>query len=321
MSTLIFPNTPTHLETYTDPNQAKWQYDSDGPYWNVVTTTTRKNFSGVKLENTADFSLATAVELIEFDTFQFNIDNYYQGTPGRVVVPTTGFYRIQVSLFSGSQGSGSSYTVQVKKNGAVLETTTIGANQNTSFDETLSLNAMDYLEIWGGESTGTGEILAQSNFAVYRIGFAPGTGISNHVAFSGVRGILNSSASVTNTPTAITYNDVVFNANANVLGDLYWYNTEPERLTVRANGYFKVRAFIQTSSAGSGESYTITLRRTRSGATLSLTSVTMSANDFIELDELFYLIADDYLELMVSNSDNTGAILSTSYVELVREGV
>ena len=47
----------------------------------------------------------------------------------------------------------------------------------------------------------------------------------------------------------------------------------------------------------------------------------MSANDFIELDELFYLLADDYLELMVSNSDNTGAILSTSYVELVREGV
>ena len=80
------------------------------------------------------------------------------------------------------------------------------------------------------------------------IGFAPGTGISNHVAFSGVRGIFNSPAIVTNTPTAVTYNDVVFNANANVLGDLYWYNTEPERLTVRADGYFKVRAFIQTSS-------------------------------------------------------------------------
>lgn len=321
MSTLIFPNTPAHLDTYVDPNQATWQYDSDGPYWNVITSTVRKAFSGVKLENTSAFNLTSGSEIIEFDTFQFNIDNYYQGTPGRVTVPSTGFYRVQISLFTGTEGSGSSYTIMIKKNGLDLETTSLGPNQNTQYDQTLSLNGGDYIEIFGQESTGTGTLLAESNFVVYRVGFAPGTGISNHVAFSGVRAILNASANTTSTPTATTWNNIDFNANANVLGDLYWYNTEPERLAVRADGFYKARAFIATSSAGSNDSYTITLRRTRGVTTTSLTSITMSANDFIELDEIFQFQEDDYVELMISNSDNTGAILSTSYLELVREGV
>ncbi len=171
------------------------------------------------------------------------------------------------------------------------------------------------------QQPGTGTLLDSSNFVVYRVGFAPGTGISNHVAFSGVRTILNASANTTSVATATTWNNIDFNANANVLGDLYWYNTEPERLTVRADGYYKVRAFIETSSAGSNDSYTIALRRTRGVTTTDLTSITMSANDFIELDEIFELQEDDYVELMISNSDNTGAILSTSYLELVREGV
>jgi len=321
MSTLIFPNVPAHLDTYVDPNQATWQYDSDGPYWNVITSTVRKAFSGVKLENTSAFNLTSANEIIEFDTFQFNIDNYYQGTPGKVVVPTTGFYRVQISLFTGTEGSGSSYTILIKKNGLDLETTTLGPNQNTQYDQTLSLNSGDYLEIFGSESTGTGSLLASSNFVVYRVGFAPGTGISNHVAFSGVRSTLNASANTTSVVTAVNWNNIDFNTNANVLGDLYWFNTEPSRLSIRANGFYKARAFVETSSAGSQNSYTIALRRTRGVDTLTLTTITMSANDFIELDEIFELQEDDYLELMISNSDNTGAILSTSYLELVREGV
>ena len=321
MSTLIFPNSPTHLQTYADPNQAIWQFDSDGPYWNVITTTTRKNFSGVKLENSAPFSLTATTEIVEFDTFPFNIDNYYQGTPGRITVPTTGFYRVQVSLFSGTEGSGSSYTIEIRKNGIAIETTSLGPNQNTSFDETLSLNANDYLEIFAKEATGTGTLLANSNFVVYRIGFAPGTGISNHVAFSGARGTLNAVGNTTNTPTAVTWNDTTFNANANVQGDFYWYNTVPTRFGVRANGYYKIRAFVESSSAGSNDSYTIALRKTSAATPTDLTSVTMSANDFVELDEIFYLLEDDYIELMISNSDNTGSILSTSYLEIVREGV
>ena len=54
---------------------------------------------------------------------------------------------------------------------------------------------------------------------------------------------------------------------------------------------------------------------------MTLTSITMSANDFIELDEIYQFNTDDYIELVISNSDNTGSILATSYLEIVREGV
>lgn len=321
MSTLIFPVNPAHLDTYVDPQQATWQYDSDGPNWNVITSTTRKNFSGAKMENPTPFSLTTDNEKLDFQDPEINIDTYFTGIPGRLIVPSTGFYRISISLFTGTEGSGSSYTFQIRKNGSTIETSTAGPNQNITYDETISLNENDFIEIFGQESTGTGTLTANCIFMVYRIGFSPGTGISNHVAFSGVRAILNSSANATSTPTAVIWNDISFNANANVLGDLYWYNTVPDRLTVRANGFYKARAFIESSSAGSSDSYTIALRRTRSAVQTTLTTITMSANDFIELDEIFQLQEDDFIELILSNSDNTGAILSTSYLELVREGV
>lgn len=322
MATLIFPYPPTHLDTYVDPQQATWQYDSDGPYWNVITSTTRKNFSGAKMENSTSFALTSTTNRLDFQEPEINIDQYFQAAiPGRLIAPTTGFYRLYISLFTGTQGSGSSYTFEVRKNGIVLDTSTAGPNQNTSYDETLSLNALDYVEVWGTETTGTGTLLANCNFMLYRIGFAPGTGINNHVAFSGARGTLNAVSNTTSTPTAVTWNDTEFNANANVLGDFYWYNTTPTRFSVKANGFYKCRAYVETSSAGSKNSYTVTLQRTRSAVTTTLTSITMSANDFIELDEVYKFLEDDYIEVMISNIDNTGAILATSYFEIVREGV
>lgn len=322
MATLIFPNLPNHLDLYTDPNQAIWQYDSDGPYWNVITSTTRKNFSGAKLYNQNVYTLTQDFSLIQFQDLEFDIDNYYiNANQGRLTAPTTGFYRITVSYFTGSTGAGASYTFELRKNGIAIDTTTLGPNQNTSYDQTIELNSGDYLEVYGKESTGTGTINANSEFQLYRLGFTPGTGVSNHVAFSGVRAILNASSNTTSSPLATTWNNVDFNTNANVLGDLYWYNTEPERLTIRASGYYKVRSFVSTSSAGSEDSYTISLRRTRGVTPTNLTTINMSANDFIELDEIFYFLEDDFIELMISNSDNTGAILNTSYLELVREGV
>lgn len=325
MATLIFPVSPTHLDTYVDPKQATWQYDSDGPYWNVITSTTRKNFSGAKIYNNIAYTLPQIISKVALQDVEFNIDNYFDATDdskqGRITVPTTGFYRVAISFFTSSQGSGASYTFELRKNNLVINTTNLGPNQNTQYDQTLQLNAGDYIEVWGKESTGTGQILANSEFQVYRLGFTPGTGVSNHVAFSGVRAKLNAQANTTSTPVAVTWNEVDFNANANVLGDLYWYNTVANRLSIRTSGYFKCRCYVETSSAGSQDSYTIALRKTTGATPTTLTTINMSANDFVELDEVFYLVEDDYLELMISNSDNTGAIISTSYLELVREGV
>ena len=46
-----------------------------------------------------------------------------------------------------------------------------------------------------------------------------------------------------------------------------------------------------------------------------------AVNDFVQLNETIYLLEDDFLELMVSNSDNTGNVTTDTYLELVREGL
>jgi len=323
MPALQFPANPAHLGLYSDPNQAVWQYDSDSTVWDVITSTTRKVFSGVKASTAAAFDLTSTFSDIPFNTVEFNIDNYYSDNNIKSIAPTTGFYRVLVSLFSNSSGTGSSYTARIYKNTTILlGEIAFGANQNVNFDETISLVEGDFITVQCQETTGLGALTADSNFTMYRIGFAPGTGISNHNAFSGVRSIVTNAVSTTSTPTAIDFANVDFNANANVLGDLYWYNTEPARLTARASGYYKIRSLVETSSAGSKNSYTITLRQTTVGAVQSVISTsTMSANDQLELDQTVYIASDTFLELLVSNSDNTGAINPTVYLELVREGV
>ena len=315
---LNFPTSPAHLDQYTDPNLAIWQYDSDGPYWSVITSTTRKNFSGAKATIGADFGLANVFEKLDFAVEEFDIDNYYPGSQGTFTVPTTGYYRILIILFSGTGGEGSSYTFDIRKNGASIQLGTIGPNQSTVYDQTLSLVSGDYLEVFAKESTSTGTTLGASQFNIYRLGFSPGPGISNHNAFSGVRATTNTSVSTTSAATAISWSGTDFNANANVNGDLYWFNSVPNRVTVRATAYYKVRSYVKAGTAGSSDSYTITLRK---NGTTSLTSITLSANDFVDLDEVYSLAEDDYLELMISNSDNIGSVTSDTYLEVTREGL
>jgi len=323
MPALLFPGSPAHLDTYTDPNQAVWQYDSDNTVWDLITNTTRKVFSGVKAQTSAAFDLTATYQDVPFDTIEFNIDNYYQLVNTKGIAPTTGFYRVLVSVFSDTEGTGASYSAAVYKNDTQeLAEINFGANQNVNFDETISLVEGDFINVKAKESTGLGSLTTDTNFTMYRLGFAPGTGISNHNAFSGVRAIVTQNVNTTSTPTAITWGNTDFNANSNVLGDLYWYNAEATRLTPRSSGYYKIRSFIETTSAGSNNSYTITLQTTNpSNVSTTIDTVTMSPNDQVELDQTVYIEANHFVSLLVSNSDNTGGILSTTYLELVREGV
>lgn len=318
MAALNFPSSPTHLDTYTDPNQAIWQYDSDYTYWNVITSTTRKNFSGVRRTLLTSFDLTSTFQEVTFDTETFSVDNYFQGSNTRVTATTTGFYRLQINVFTDAQGEGSSYNIEVRKNGVAIDTSTAGPNQSITYDESLSLTAGDYIELFAKEATSTGSLLQTTELVFYRLGFAPGTGISNHNAFSGVRANISADVNTTSTPTAIGFGTTEFNANANVLGDLYWFNSVPTRITVRTDGFYKVRSLVTSGPDGSSNSYTITLRK--NGVT-TIDTINISANDFVDLDLLLQLSEDDYIELLVSNSDNTGTILDSTYLELIREGV
>lgn len=320
MAALTFPAAPAHLDTYTDPNQAVWQYDSDGPFWNVITSTTRKMFSGAKIELTGTSTISSTDNVLGFSSVIHNVDAYYNSDNiGRLTVPTTGFFRVQVVLFTGSQGNGASYTFKVRKNGTeILTSSTVGPNQTVEYDETMLMNAGDYVEILGAESTNTGTVSTDSYFSLYRLGFSPGTGISNHNAFSGVRVVRTNNFATSSTPTAVQWQTADFNANANVLGDVFFATAVPDRITSLTSAYYKIKSFVQTSGDGSTDSYTITIRKNGS---ITLYNVTLSANDISQLDELIYLNEDDFLEMLVSNSDNTGSVLNTVYLELVREGV
>ena len=99
MAALLFPGSPAHLATYTDPSQAVWQYDSDNTVWDLITNTTRKVFSGVKAQTSAGFDLTASYVDVPFDTIEFNVDNYFQIVNTKGIAPSTGFYRILVSIF------------------------------------------------------------------------------------------------------------------------------------------------------------------------------------------------------------------------------
>jgi hypothetical protein len=316
---LDFPSSPNTNDTYTDDNSAVWQYD--GVKWNVITGVTKTAFSGVKAVLDADFTLTATSTAIPFDTEEFDTESYFTLTSDtRFTISRNGFYRINAHITPGTAGSGSSYTIKIKKNGTTdLATVSAAPNQEVIFDETIELAQNDYIEVFADESTASGTIESDTTFfELYRTGLALASEISHWESFSGVRANLDSAVATNTTSTALSWDSVDFNQNADVLGTNYWAAGTPTRITVKVTGYYRTYSFIATNSQGSDSSYTIILKK--NGST-NLETATLNASNEAQLDEIYYLTANDYLELFVDNSDNTGQILDTAYLEVVRLGV
>jgi hypothetical protein len=310
---LNFPSSPTNGQIYTDDNSVVWQYDS--VKWNVVTGSTKKIYSGVKLNLTSAFMLTSTDTAISWDSESFDTGSYWTvSTPTRLTISQSGYYDINLVLFASNAGAG--YSAIVKLNGStVLSSTTFNANQATEYNETLQLSSGDYIEILVSDSTGSGSITTSSYVELTQMGLGVGTGVSSYSAFSGVRTTLTTDFNTTSTPTAIAWEGTDFNVNANAQALEYWTISTPGRITVKVNGYYQLGLFLATdSSAGT---YTITARK---NGTTSLASSTLGANDSAQLNQVYYLAADDYIEIMVSNSDSTGAITNESHFEVIRLG-
>jgi len=316
MAALDFPTSPTLNDTYTDDQSAVWRWD--GEKWNVITSDTRRLFSGAKLTLASQVNLTTTNTAVSFDTEEFDVNTFYDsGNASRLTVPDNAYYRIAAELIT--SGDGSSYTIVIKKNGTTdLSSTTAGPNQTVVYDNTVLLTANDYVEVYASETSGTGDINTNSKFEIHRLGKTVATAVSAHAAFSGVRSTLTSAEATTSTNTAIAWDTTDFNVNADVLGSAYWASGTPSRLTVKTAGYYRAKSYIASGTAGGANTYQLVL--TKNGTT-DLTNAGIDANDFLELDEIFSLAADDYLELYVKNTDNTGEIATTTYLELVRLGV
>jgi hypothetical protein len=316
---LNFPSSPTTGQTYTDDNGVIWEYDSTK--WNVVTGTSKKLFSGAKVRLTATATLNSTPSVLDFDVEDFDVGDYYDFTQAsRYTISQTGYYRVAGTFYTGTNGSGESYTYTLKKNGSVtLTTQTSSANQAASYDSSILLNAGDYLQIEVSESSSTGTLLSGSYFEIQRLGYSSGSGINAADIFSGVRTIVNSNITLSSTATAISWTSTEFNENADAFGNLYWSIAQPSRITIKVSGYYQIKSFMTTSSDGAANSYTISLKK--NNTTNIVSSVLLGPNDNANIDELFFFNVNDYIELFASNSGSVGSILSPVYLELIRVGV
>jgi hypothetical protein len=317
---LSFPLNPSNGQQYTDPNGKVWEFD--GIKWNVATAQSTKEFSGTKIYLIEPFFLNNTLTPVSFGGEEIDTANYFNPlTPTQIVIPRTGYYRIHMSIFTGQEGYGASYTIQLKRNNTNLLNTDMSAYQSGVYDEIILLDVGDIISVYASELDGIGTLEVNSFLEVSLQGYTFGGAIIPGFEFSGVKAELQSDISTTDTPTAVIWNsnDIIFNTNANAAGNLYWTGTNPTRFTVSTGGYYRIRTFFLTNIEGSSDSYTITIRKNGSA---EVENITLGGNESAELDETYEFITNDYLEIVISNSEAIGAIKQNeSFFQLIRLGV
>lgn len=312
---LDFPSGPVNGTQYTDPNGVLWQYD--GEKWDVIIGTTKKMFSGAKcsVSSSNDFATTSTPTPIIWDEEQFDTDTYFNtSVPTRLTAGATGYYRVNMTLYTDSTGS--SYTVTIKKNDISVISTTVAGGQVINYDELVELNKDDYLSVDASEAGGVGSINGGSVIEIVRFGLAIGTGVTAFTAFSGVNVYRTIDFATTTTATAIQWTVAKFNTNADTSGNTYWESvTNPSRITVKATAYYRLRASLVTNSTGGN--YTVTLKK--NGSTTLITGI-LTESSTVTIDEVFEFTANDYLEIFVNDTDSSGSIDSESFFELIRLG-
>lgn len=310
---LIFPASPDPGDVYTDSNSVVWQFN--GVVWNVITGSTKKLFNGVKAKFSTGYALTSTLSAVSFDLTEFDTNSYFNiATPSRLTIQQTGYYQLNLVAFTGATGAG--FDIVIKKNGSTtISSVTINANQSTAYNEVLQLNANDYIELYANDNDASGELTTSTYFEIVQYGQGVGVGISSSSAFSGVRTILTSGFSTTATPTAIAWDATDFDTNANSLAVNYWNALTPSRITIAVNGYYQIDSIITVSSVGD---YTVTLKK---NGTTTLAQGTLGPNGRANIDQVYELLANDYIELVVSDTTSSGTIISSTYLEVIRMGV
>lgn len=318
---LTFPASPVDNEQYLDSNGVVWIYSSSKNVWTKLRSDTLKEFSGVKIEITGPKTLTSVLTPISFDTTIFDTGTYYNSVsePEKIRIRRTGYYRLNVLISTGTQGNGASYTFTVRKNGDVtLVSDNAGPNQFIYYDELFLLYDGDYIEVYGSETGAVGTITTISYVEIERLGFALGTAFTSANAFSGVKLQLTIGESMTSTPTAIGWDEASFNVNADINGNLYWSPSEPSKISIYTNGYYRLKTLLKSSTLGATDSYTLDLKV---DGTTTLASGSIGPNDTLELDETYNFTSGSYLEIYADNNASIGSITTDSYFQLVRVGI
>lgn len=311
---LIFPPSPLTGTTYTDDNSCVWQYD--GVKWNIVTGSYKRTFNGVILGLSINYSLTSTVSPVNWDVETVDAGGYYNSLqPSRITIPATGYYNINCTIFTDTSGAG--YNIFIIKNGVTtLSTGILNPNQSGNINDTFLFNQGDYIELYAEETTDVGALTTGTVIEVILSGYALGVGIGPANAFSGVKTYLSIPYSTTNILTAISWAGTTYDTNANALALTYWNSLQPNRLTIKMNGYYEIYSFIQSGAVGG--TYTITLRK--NGITV-LATTTIAPNDSASINQIYQLVENDYIEMLVSDSISSGNITTQAFLEVIRIGV
>jgi hypothetical protein len=316
---LSFPASPTTGQQYTDTRGKVWEYD--GVKWNIATTTGIKQFVGTKVSLATQVFLTATLTEISWDTEDIDTAGFFSSiTPTDIVIPKTGYYRVHLAVYSGQEGNGTSYTVNLKRNATLLVDETMAAYQSGIYDLTLLLEAGDVITLSGAEENDIGRFIQGTYLEVQLIGYTFGGALIPGFEFSGVKAELLTNRSVSSTANLIEWSasEIAYNLNANAAGNVYWDVADPTRFTIATTGYYRLRAFFATGINGSSDSYTITVLKNGT----ELETITLGGNESAELDETYTLTTNDYLEIRYSNTENLGTIeAGQTFFELTRLGV
>lgn len=319
MAAINFPSSPTLNQSHTDANGMIWKYN--GFAWEPNIGSSTRFFAGAKVQLSSAESLTANLTSITWDTEVFDSGNYFNSfESSKLVAKETGYYRINAKLFTGSGGTGSSYTIVVRKNGTSnVAVVTAGANQGVVYDDVAYLLINDYIEIQAAETSAAGSLTTDSVFEFILAGTAVGTNIFNNAnKFSGAKLKLTSAESLTGTNTNITWDSTEFNLNSDPAGNVYWESANSANIKIYTDGYYRVVAYIQAGSGGSANSYNVNLVK---NTTTNLTTAKLGPNDVLSYDETVQLDTGDVLQIQAAETGSAGTITTNSYLQIIRTGV
>jgi hypothetical protein len=92
--------------------------------------------------------------------------------PSRFTLSTTGYYKLQANVLTGTDGTDDSYLVDLRKNGSVtVESGSLGPLDKLELDETYYFASTDYLELYVSNNGSVGSISStDTSFTITRLG-------------------------------------------------------------------------------------------------------------------------------------------------------
>lgn len=131
-------------------------------------------------------------------------------------------------------------------------------------------------------------------------------------AFKGAKAVLSIDEALTATATALAWDSTNFDTGS------LWSASTPSRFTITENGFYRINSQLQSTNAGSGASYTFSVRR--NGTAIVTTSV--APNQYAVFDDIVQLAVGDYVEIYASESTAAGSIdADNSFLEITQVGL